>query len=146
MPIPFASFRIFGRAAAILGVLVSGAVQAQQTGVFPYRWTDVPPADAITPADVREALMWTGHLDFAFKGELAKTVRNATNAWQKSKGHQQTDKLTEEQTSQLVQEGLKEREAVGWSMLNDPAVGFAIGVPTKLVTFGTPRFDGGALI
>ncbi|HZB55271.1 MAG TPA: serine protease [Reyranella sp.] len=145
MPIPFASLRIFGRAAAILGVLVSGTVQGQQTGVFPYRWTDVPPADAITPADVREALMWTGHLDFVFKGELAEAVRKATNAWQKSKGQQQTDKLTEGQTSQLVQEGLKEREAVGWSTLHDPAVGFAIGVPTKLVTFGTPRIDGGTL-
>ena len=145
MPIPFATLRIFGRAAAILGVLVSGTVQGQQTGVFPYRWTDVPPADAITPADVREALMWTGHLDFVFKGELAEAVRKATNAWQKSKGQQQTDKLTEGQTSQLVQEGLKEREAVGWSTLHDPAVGFAIGVPTKLVTFGTPRIDGGTL-
>ena len=31
-------------------------------------------------------------------------------------------------------------------MLHDPAVGFAVGVPTKFVTFGTPRFDGGALI
>ena len=72
-------------------------------------------------------------------------MRKATNAWQKSKGHQQTDKLTEEQTSQLIQDGLKEREAVGWSMLHDPAVGFAIGVPTKLVTFGTPRIDGGTL-
>jgi S1-C subfamily serine protease len=145
LPIPFATLRIFGRAAAILGVLVSGTVQGQQTGVFPYRWTDVPPADAITPADVREALMWTGHLDFVFKGELAEAVRKATNAWQKSKGQQQTDKLTEGQTSQLVQEGLKEREAVGWSTLHDPAVGFAIGVPTKLVTFGTPRIDGGTL-
>jgi S1-C subfamily serine protease len=146
LPIPFASLRIFGRAAAILGVLLSGAVQAQQAGVFPYRWTEAPPADAITPADVREALMWTGHLDFVFKGELADAVRKATNAWQKSKGHQQTDKLTEEQTSQLIQEGLKEREAVGWSVLHDPAVGFAVGVPAKLVTFGTPRFDGGALV
>jgi S1-C subfamily serine protease len=146
LPIPFVSLRLFGCAAAVLGLLLSGAVQAQQAGVFPYRWNDVPPADAITPADVREALMWTGHFDFVFKGELAEVVRKATNAWQKSTGHQQTDKLTEEQTSQLIQQGLKEREAVGWSMLHDPAVGFAIGVPAKLVTFGTPRFDGGALI
>lgn len=145
MPIPSAALRIFGRAAAILGVLLSGAGHAQQSGVFPYRWNDTPPADAITPADVREALMWTGHLDFVFKGELSEAVRKAANAWQKSKGLQQTDKLTEEQTSQLVQEALKEREAVGWSMLHDPAVGFAIGVPTKFVTFGTPRIDGGAL-
>jgi S1-C subfamily serine protease len=145
LPIPSASLRIFGRAAAILGVLLSGAVQAQQAGVFPYQWNDPPPTEAITSADVREALMWTGHLDFVFKGDLTQAVRKAANAWQRSKGYQQTDKLTEEQTSQLIQEGLKEREAVGWSMLHDPAVGFAIGIPAKFVTFGTPRFDGGAL-
>src|SRR4029453_13207284 len=89
--------------------------------------------------------MWTGHLDFVFKGDLPEAVRKATNAWQKAKGQPQTDKVTEEQTSKLIQDGLKEREAVGWSMLHDPAVGFAIGVPTKFVTFGTPRFDGGTL-
>jgi S1-C subfamily serine protease len=139
-------FRIFGRAASILGVLLGSAVQAQQTGVFPYRWADTPPADAITPADVREALMWTGHLDFAFKGELADGVRKAMNAWQKAKSHQQTDKLSTEQTSQLIKEALKERETLGWSLLHDPAVGFAVGIPAKLVAFGTPRFDGGALV
>ncbi len=146
MPVPIASLRIFTHIAAVLVVLLSGAVQAQNAGVFPYRWNDTPPADAVTPADIREALMWTGHLDFVFKGELSEAVRRATNDWQKSKGHQPTGKLTPEQTAQLVQEGLKEREAVGWSMLHDPAVGFAIGVPTKFVTFGTPRFDGGALL
>jgi S1-C subfamily serine protease len=146
LPIPFALFRICGRAASILGVLLGSAVQAQQTGVFPYRWADTPPADAITPADVREALMWTGHLDFAFKGELADAVRKAMNAWQKAKGHQQTDKLSAEQTSQLIKEALKERETLGWSLLHDPAVGFAVGIPAKLVAFGTPRFDGGALV
>jgi S1-C subfamily serine protease len=146
LPIPFASLRFFGRAAAILVVLLGNAVHAQQAGVFPYRWNDTPPADAITPVDVREALMWTGHLDFVFKGELSEAVQKATIAWQKAKGQQQTGTLNEEQTGQLVQEALKEREALGWSMLHDPAVGFAVGVPAKLVTFGTPRFDGGALI
>jgi len=126
-------------------MLLGSAAQAEQTGVFPYRWVDAPPADAITPSDVREALMWTGHLDFVFKGELSEAVRKATSAWQKSRGHQQTGTLNEEQTRQLIQDGLKEREAVGWSMLHDPAVGFAIGVPTKLVTFGAPRIDGGTL-
>lgn len=146
MPIPFASLRIFGRAAATLGMLLSGAAQAQQTGVFPYRWNDMPPAEAITPSDIREALMWIGHLDFIFKDEPSEAVRRATVAWQKAKGHQQTGKLNEEQTGELVQEALKEREALGWSVLHDPAVGFAVGIPAKLVTFGTPRFDGGALV
>ena len=131
--------------AAMLGVLQGGVASAQHAGVFPYRWNDAPPADAVTPHDVREALMWTGHLDAVFKGELADAVRKATNAWLKAKGHPPADKLNEEQTRQLIQEALKERDAVGWSVLRDPSVGFAIGVPAKLVEFGTPSIDGGTL-
>ena len=84
-------------------MLLCSAVQAQTTGVFPYRWNDGPPADAITPADIREALVWTGHLDFFFKGELSGAVRKGTQAWQKAKGHQPTDKLSDEQTGSTHQ-------------------------------------------
>jgi S1-C subfamily serine protease len=137
--------RILCRTAAVVGVLLCSAVQAQTNGVFSYRWNETPPADAITPADIREALVWTGHLDFFFKGELSAAVRKGTQAWQKAKGLQLTDKLSEEQTVQLVKDALKERDAVGWSLLRDPAVGFAIGVPAKLATFGTPYIDGRTL-
>jgi S1-C subfamily serine protease len=145
LPIPFASLRVFGRAAAILGMLLCSAVQAQTMGVFSYRWNDGPPADAINSADVREALVWTGHLDFFFKGDLNAAVRKGTQAWQKAKGQQPADKLSEEQTVQLIKDGLKERDSVGWSILRDPAVGFAVGVPTKLASFGTPHIDGSTL-
>ena len=137
--------RVLGRTTALFAMLLCSAVQAQTVGVFSYRWNDTPPADAITPADIREALVWTGHLDFFFKGDLNAAVRKATQAWQKAKGQQPTDKLSDEQTVQLVKDALKERDSVGWSLLRDPAVGFAIGVPTKLTTFGTPHIDGGTL-
>jgi S1-C subfamily serine protease len=137
--------RVLGRTTALFGMLLCSAVQAQTAGVFSYRWNDTPPADAITSADVREALVWTGHLDFFFKGDLNAAVRKATQAWQKAKGQQPTDKLSDEQTVQLIKDGLKERDSVGWSLLRDPAVGFAIGVPTKLTNFGTPHIDGGTL-
>jgi S1-C subfamily serine protease len=137
--------RVLGRAAAVLGVLLGGAAHAQQAGVFPYRWNDVPPAEAITPADIREALMWTGQMSAVFKGELHDAVRKASQSWQVSKGYPPTDRLSDEQARQLVQEALKERDAVGWSVLRDAAVGFSIGVPARLVTFGTPRINGGAL-
>ena len=104
-----------------------------------------PPADEITPADVRMALIWTGHLDAVYKGELAAAVRKAAQAWQKSKGHTTTDKLPDEQKVELLAEGLKERDDVGWSMLRDSAVGFAVGFPAKLVTFGAPRTEGNVL-
>jgi hypothetical protein len=121
-------------------------VSAQQSGVFPYRWNDTPPSDAIQPSDIREALVWTGHLDLALRSEHADTVPRAVTSWQKANGHATTGKLTDEQSRQLVRDALKEREAVGWSVMRDPAVGIAVGVPARLVTFGTPRFNGAVLV
>lgn len=126
-------------------MLLSGVAHAQ-SGVFPYRWNDTPPADAISKADIREALIWTGHLNQVSKGDLNEAVQQATRAWQKSKGYQPSEKLSEEQTKELIVQGLKERDSVGWSVFRDPAVGIAVGTPAKLVTFGTPRIDGSALV
>jgi hypothetical protein len=142
----FASLRVLGGAACSLVALLCGAVQAQQPGVFHYRWHGAPPAEAITPFDIREALMWTGHLDAVFKGEIGAAVLQAAQAWQKSRGHRATDKLSDKETSELIQQALKERDAVGWSVLRDPAVGFSVGIPARLVTLRTPRIDGAALI
>jgi S1-C subfamily serine protease len=146
LPTPFTSLRILACLAAGVLMAFGVAARAQQPGVFSYRWNDAPPADAITPADIREALMWTGHLDASFKGELSAAVLQATQAWQKSKSHKPSDKLTDEQTKDLIQQGLKERDAVGWSIFRDPGVGFAIGIPAKLVTFGTPRMENTSLL
>jgi hypothetical protein len=140
----FAHVRVFACIVGGLVTLWSGAGQAQSS-VFSYRWNETPPADAITKADIREALVWTGHLNQLTKGD-PNDVRQATQAWQKSKGHQPTDKLTDEQTKELIQQGLKARDSVGWSVMRDPAVGVAVGTPAKLVTFGAPRTDGSALV
>jgi S1-C subfamily serine protease len=134
-------------AASSLGALLPAPSQAQQgPGVFQYRWMNPPKADDISPVDIRAALIWTGHLNAILpRGDLADTVRKAQQAWQKSKGHAATDALPPEQTIELVSQALKERDEVGWSILHDTAVGFAIGVPTKFVTFGTPRNEGSGL-
>jgi hypothetical protein len=104
-----------------------------------------PPADAITPGDLREALVWTGHLGHTYKGEFVDALRKAAQAWQKSKGHPPTDKLPDDQLVELVSQALKERDEVGWSLHIDSAVGVAVGFPAKLVTFGAPRTEGSAL-
>jgi hypothetical protein len=113
-----------------LALLAFGTSEAQQgTRVFQYRWNSAPKAEDITPPDIRDALMWTGHLDSVFKGELAAAVRKASQAWQKSKGHTPTETLPTEQIIELVTQGLKERDEVGWSILHDNAVGIALGIP-----------------
>ena len=145
MPALFALLRaLCCLAAAGLALLAGGAAFAQQ-GVFSYRWNSAPPAGEITPGDIRTALVWTGHLQAVYRGELADAVRKAAQAWQKSKGHPPTETLPEDQTVELVTEALKERDDVGWSMLRDQAVGVAVGFPAKLLTFGTPRTEGNIL-
>ncbi|MBL6618568.1 MAG: hypothetical protein ISP45_31465, partial [Reyranella sp.] len=79
--IPSTCLRALGCLVAGLAAVVCGAANAQQTGVFPYRWNDAPPVDAITPADIREALLWTGHLDATFKGALNSAVLRAAQDW-----------------------------------------------------------------
>ena len=142
---------------ARLGVLVSVAATClmlclpassqaqQQSDIFNYRWISAPKAEAIGPRDIRHALMWTGHFNAFVTGDLNAAMRKATQAWQKSKGHPPTETLPNEQMVELVSQGLKERDEVGWSILHDSAVGFAVGVPTKFVTFGNPRSEGAGL-
>jgi hypothetical protein len=134
-------------AATSLMLFQPAASQAQQgPGVFNYRWVTAPKADEISAADIRAALIWTGHLSAVIpRGDLGDTVRKATQAWQKSRNHPPTDTLPADQTVELVSQALKERDEVGWSVLHDSAVGFAIGVPAKFVTFGTPRIEGAGL-
>ena len=144
------SLRVSARALlsvlAAAATLATGGASAQQAGVFPFRWNETPPFDAIQPADVRQALQWTGHLPFAFRGELSDGVQRAVQSWQKAQGLPVTGKLTDDETRDLVRDGLKERDAVGWSVMRDPAVGIAVGVPANHVTFGTPQFNGGTLV
>ena len=78
------------------------------------------------PADVREALVWTGHLDPTRPGTTAEMLDKATRSWQKAKGLAQSGKLDDEQTRQLMGEALKERDSLGWSVMRDSAVGVAV--------------------
>ena len=117
-----------GLALAGAATLAGGAAMAQ-SGVFQYRWNSAPPLDAISPGDIRIALLWTGHLQSVYRGEFDTAVHKAAQAWQKSKGHPLTDKLPDEQMVELVSDALKEREDVGWSVLRDQAVGVAVGFP-----------------
>jgi len=135
----------FGIVAGCFALLAGGAGYAQQSGAFTaagafsYKWNVAPPFEAIMPIDIRWALIWTGHLEATFHGDFDAVLRQGTQAWQKSKGHALTETLPDEQVVELVSEGLKQRDAVGWAILRDPAVGFSVGVPTKLVTFDAPR-------
>ncbi|MDP3161427.1 MAG: serine protease [Reyranella sp.] len=147
----FACLRAFSSMAVGCFVFVTSSSSFAQggafstAGAFSYKWHAAPPLEAIMPVDIRWALIWTGHIEATFRGDFDAMLRQGTQAWQKSKGHAPTETLPDEQVVELVSEGLKQRDAVGWAILRDPAVGFSVGVPTKLVTFDAPRQEGDAL-
>jgi S1-C subfamily serine protease len=101
------------------------------------------PIDKVTNAELRQALIWTGHLQL-WDGDPLVSFQKATKAWQAAKGYKQTDTLSEDESSELIAEAGKKHAEVGWSILQDKSVGFSVGVPTRLVKFaGTRPINGG---
>jgi len=100
------------------------------------------PFDKVTGSELRQALIWTGHLEL-WDGDPIVAMQKS---WQASKGYKQTDTLNEDQAGQLLAEAVKRREAVGWSILQDKPVGLSVGVPTRLVKLAATRPINGGMI
>ena len=101
------------------------------------------PFDKVSGSELRQALIWTGHLEL-WDGDPLAAVQKATKSWQAAKGYKQTDTLNEDQTSELLAEAVQHRSAVGWSTLQDKQVGLSVGIPTKLTKFTATRpINGG---
>ena len=99
----------------------------------------------ITGADLRRALIWTGHYSVMNMGDPNTLFRAAVQSWQASKKYKVTDNLADEQEIELLAEGEKQRDSFGWAKLEDNSIGFSVGVPTKLVKFLGARPNNGGL-
>jgi hypothetical protein len=108
-------------------------------------WAQELPAPKITGADLRRALIWTGHYSVMNTGDPAILFRAAVQSWQASKKYKVTDNLADEQEVELLAEGDKQRDAFGWAKLEDKSIGFSIGVPTKLMKFLGAHTENGGL-
>ena len=133
-PLPVPSFSALFRrlACALVGALLAWPAAAQDltTG-------------KITGDDLRRALIWTGNLSVMSTGDPAALFKAAFQSWQTAKKYKPTETLPDEQVSELLAEGEKQRDAFGWATLEDKSVGFSVGVPTKLVKFvGTHTENG----
>ena len=133
MPARPESFRALAWAALGGLALLSVDVSAQQLAAEP------------AAVDIRQALIWTGHLTAFADRDTAAAIRTAAQDWQKSRRYPVTQTLPALQADELVAEGTKHRESVGWSTLRDKSIGFSIGVPTRLVKFRTTRHETGAI-
>jgi len=134
-------------AAGGLALLASAAALAQSApplGVFAYKWNAPIPKDMITPGDIQQGLIWTGHLAVP-DGSGSTAIRKATQAWQAAKQRPLTETLPDDQAVELVSEGLKKRDETGWAILHDDAVGFAVGIPSNLAKLSAPQSDGSTL-
>ncbi|HTR86920.1 MAG TPA: serine protease [Reyranella sp.] len=129
-----------------LGIMCATSAVAQQPGrIFPYRWNGAFPADDITTADIQHALIWTGNYGAMVDSSYGPYTRRAISGWLTSKGYPPSDTLMRAQAIELVAEGLKLRDAYGWSTMTDPSVGFSVGIPTRLSTTRAPYSHDGAL-
>lgn len=97
------------------------------------------PVEKITGEDLRRALIWTGHFSVMSRGDPLVLFHQALADWQKSKGYAPSETPSDDQAVELLAEGDKQRDAVGWAKLEDKSVGFSIGVPTGLVKFLSAR-------
>lgn len=134
--IPAAVRPVFYALAGSLALLSAVGASAQEL-----------PAAKITGDELRRALIWTGHYSIMNGGSDATAIfRDAIQSWQKAKGYPVAEKLQDEQESELLAEGAKQRDAFGWTTLEDKSIGFSIGVPTKLVKFVAARPTDGTLL
>lgn len=137
--------RLGGLAVASMALFVANAT-AQQTGrVFPYKWPIPVPFEEITTADIQHALVWTRHYWGATDGSYGNYTRGAVKGWLASKGYPPGDTLSRDQAVELVTEGLRQRDFFGWALLTDDAVGFSVGIPTKLTEMQAPIWRDGGL-
>ena len=128
----FASIRrSIGFLACSLALLPATLVRAQEL-----------PFDKVSGAELRQALVWTGHLSL-WDGDPLAAIQKATQSWQAVKGYPRTETLSDDQASELLAEAVKKRDAVGWSILQDKPVGLSIGVPTRLVKLLSARAING---
>jgi S1-C subfamily serine protease len=100
------------------------------------------PMDKISGAELRQALIWTRHLEL-WQGDPLAALQKATQSWQAEKGYKRTEQLSDDQATELLGEAVKQRQALGWSVLEDKPVGVSVGVPTRLVKLASARAING---
>jgi hypothetical protein len=84
----------------------------------------VPPGER---ASIRDALLWSGAGDEAPDGSLLATIK----AYQKRNKASVTGVLTDSERADLLDAAKAHSDRFGWRVVNDPATGVRIGVPTK---------------
>jgi peptidoglycan hydrolase-like protein with peptidoglycan-binding domain len=79
-------------------------------------------------------LIWTGPYEGVADGEMSASAIAAVRAFQSRNGGKPTGVLNPQEQKELTAAARTARQAVGWRLLDDPATGVRLGLPTKFVT------------
>jgi len=94
-------------------------------------YASIPEAERLT---VQAELAWLGHYEGAPGGDFDQRTVEAIKAFQKIIGNRETGVLNEQERARLAAAAHGAQEADGWQIVDDPATGARLGVPTKLVS------------
>ena len=83
---------------------------------------------------VQADLAWLGHYEGAPGGDYDQHTVDAIKAFQKIIGNKETGVLNDQERARLEAAAHGPQEADGWQIIDDPATGARLGVPTKLVS------------
>lgn len=82
---------------------------------------------------IQSDLLWTGHYDGVADGEFTERSIEAIRAFQNENKTKQTGILNPQEREILAAAARKEREAVGWTVVEDAPSGARVGFPAKLL-------------
>jgi peptidoglycan hydrolase-like protein with peptidoglycan-binding domain len=116
--------------------------------VSPESQPKVPTAESATTGPLRAAynamslsdrvaiqsdLIWTSDYNGVTDGEVGDRTIAAVKAFQRRNGGKETGILNAQEREKLADAAQPREEQVGWRLLDDPATGVQMGLPSKLV-------------
>lgn len=93
-------------------------------------------------AAIQFDLNWTGHFTGLANGDFGERSIAAVKAFQKDRSARETGTLTETERATLASSANGRRERVAWKMVDDPATGAQVGLPSKQVPHQSRQGSG----
>jgi peptidoglycan hydrolase-like protein with peptidoglycan-binding domain len=100
------------------------------TGPLRAVYSAMPLSDRVS---IQSDLIWTGDYNGVTDGQFSDRAIAAVKAFQRRNGGKDTGVLTSEERERLAAAAAPREDGVGWRLLDDPATGAQIGLPSALL-------------
>lgn len=122
---------------ALLVLLISFA--APQTRAQQAREHDPRSMTRTEVQMVQDALIWTSTYIGLKDGGWGRLTAEAARNWRRANDLRLSETFTEAELTLLFRQAIRARDAVGWTMLQEPHTGAWVGYPARLVAPGERR-------